>query len=247
MRAKIPLTVVLASSLCGLGYAHEREFTQSRDWFLPYRGESEMEVRNFFDTTHGQYSGQFEYEYGITDWFAIEPGIEWEEKEDKNEVEVEAAEIELRFHAGEFGYDKLLPALNLEYEQLLENEEDEQSEFEVKTVISRYGQGGHDFSINYNFGSTVSGETEWESELTAGFIMPFEKEAQPSGGWHEGPRFGVEFVEDFEEHDARVGPLAVYRTQAGSHWNFLASYMLGINDRDGSNFDELTLIVEFEF
>jgi hypothetical protein len=247
MRAKIPLTVLLASTLSGLAYAHEREFTQSRDWFLPYKGESEMELRNFFDTTNGQYRGQFEYEYGITNWFAVEPGVEWEEKEDKNEIEVEGAELELRFHTGEFGYDKILPALNLEYEQPLHNEDGESSAFEVKTVLSRYGAGGKDFSINYNFGSTVSGDTEWESELTAGFIMPFEKEAEPSGGWHEGARFGVEFVQDFEEHDARVGPLAVYRTQASSHWNFLASYMMGINDRDGSNFDELTLIVEFEF
>src|SRR5262245_29728060 len=72
--------------------AHEREFTQSRDWHLPFRGEHEFELRSFFDTSHGDFRGQIEYEYGVTSHFAFEPGIEIRENEDDH-YEVEAAEV----------------------------------------------------------------------------------------------------------------------------------------------------------
>jgi hypothetical protein len=224
-------------------FAHEREFVQSRDWFLPYKGEHEFELRSFFDTSHGEFLGKFEYEFGVTSWFAIEPGLELKEKENGN-YEVEGAELELRFHFWELEYGRWLPAVNLEYEQPFEDEPGEEPAIEVKTVLSRYGEDGKDFTINLNFGKQLSGEKESESELTAGFIMPLDKEAGPSAGWHDGLRAGVELVEDFEEGDLRIGPLLVYRLSG--HWNFLTSYVFAINDRDGSNFDELAFILEFE-
>ena len=107
----IALAVSFVVPVCS---AHERQFTQSRDWFLPYKGEHEVEWRSFVDTTHGEYLAQLEYEYGITEWFAIEPGIEIKEKPDGGDYEVEGAELELRFHFLEFAYDKPLPALNVE-------------------------------------------------------------------------------------------------------------------------------------
>lgn len=241
---RILLSALFLVSLSTLAAAHEREFTQSRDWFLPYQGEHEVELRNYFDTSSGAFRGQLEYEYGVTSWFAVEPGIEFKEK-DNGELEVEGADFELRFHFLELEYGKWLPALNLEYEQPFEDEEHEEPAAEIKTVLSRYGSNGVDFSVNLNYGKQLSGEKESESELTAGLIMPFEADAVPSAGWHQGARFGVELVDDFEEHDWRVGPLVVYR--ATNHWNVLANYLVATNDRDGSNFDQLTLIVEFEF
>jgi hypothetical protein len=74
--------------------------------------------------------------------------------------------------------------------------------------------------------------------------MPLDNEAGPSAGWHDGLLAGVELVEDFEEGDLRIGPLLVYRLSG--HWIFLSSYVFAINDRDGSNFDELAFILEFE-
>lgn len=237
--------IALAVALFALpALAHEREFTQSRDWFLPYAGEHEIELRNFFDTTHGEYRGQLEYEYGVTSWFAVEPGIEIEEKED-GKYEVEGAELELRFHFLEFDYEKWLPAVNLEYEQPFEDKDGEEPAVELKTVLSRYGEDGRDFTLNLNVGKQLSGPKEDESELTAGYIMPLEADAEPSAGWHDGLRAGIEVVDDFETHDLRVGPLFVYR--ATGHWNVLASYLFAVDDRDAGNFDQLTFIVEFEF
>ena len=51
----IALAVSFAASVCS---AHEREFTQSRDWFLPYKGEHELEWRSFVDTTHAAGASQ---------------------------------------------------------------------------------------------------------------------------------------------------------------------------------------------
>jgi hypothetical protein len=228
--------------LCLAASAHEREFTQSRDWFLPYKGEHEFELRNYIDTSNGGYKGQVEYEYGVTDWFAVEPGFEIIEKED-GKFEAEAAELELRFHWLEFAYERWLPALNVEYEHPFEDEPGEEPAFELKSVLSRYGENGMDFTVNLNVGKQLAGEKESESELTAGMILPLGGDGG-AAGWHQGGRVGVEALDDFRHGDVRAGPLFVYR--ATSHWNFLTSYMFGVNDRDGSNFDQLTVILEFE-
>lgn len=232
------------AALAPLAAAHEREFTQSRDWFLPYKGEHEIEWRSFFDTSHGSYRAQFEYEYGVTEYFAIEPGLELKEKEN-GEYEIEGAEIELRFHFGTFAYDKVLPALNVEYEQPFEDEDGEEPKIELKGVLSWYGESGHDFAINLNHGKQLSGEKEDESELTAGWVMPLQAEAMPSAGWHQGTRAGLEFVQEFEEDFSRAGPLLVFRST--NHFNALAQYGFALNDRNEGNFDQLTLILEWEF
>ena len=137
-----------------------------------------------------------------------------------------------------------MPAINIEYEQPFEDEQGEEPKLELKTILSRYGEDGMDFTLNLNVGRQLSGEEESESELTAGFIMPLDEEAGPSAGWHDGLRAGVELVEDFEEHHTRVGPLLVYRLSG--HWNFLAGYQFAIDDRGEGNNDELAFILEFE-
>src|SRR5262245_61219753 len=104
--------------------AHERDFTLSRDWFLPYKGENEIESRTFWKTKPNDLVQQFEYEYGITDHFAIEPGLEFKHPNSER-FELEAIEMELRFNFLEFDYNKLLPAFNLEYERVVEDEEED--------------------------------------------------------------------------------------------------------------------------
>jgi hypothetical protein len=240
IRRLVPLFLTLAG-LAPATLAHEREFTLSRDWFIPYPGELELELRNFFDTDHGDYSAQFEVEYGISKHFAIEPGIEIAKNED-DEYEIEGAELELRFNFGEFAYDRWLPALNVEYEH--PSESDEADALEAKFVASRYREDGKDVSVNLNFGKEIEGEKESESELTAGFVMPFKEGVEDSAGWHYGPRAGVELLQDFEQGHTRIGPLFIYRPT--KHLNFLTSYTFGVNDED-ENPDILEIIVEWEF
>jgi hypothetical protein len=155
LRLLVFRVAVLALFLVALAHApsaqpdrsHEREFTQSRDWHLPAEGEHELELRTFFDTSHGDYRGQLEYEYGVTSHFAFEPGLEFEEDEDGH-FDVSAAEIELRFNFGEFRRDTWLPAFNVEYEHPFESEEADA--LGLQAVLSRYGESD-DFTFNLNW------------------------------------------------------------------------------------------------
>lgn len=236
-----PPTLLLGSILLltGSARAHEREFTQSRDWHLPYAGEHEFELRSFFDTSHGDYRGQFEYEYGVTSHFAIEPGLELEKNVD-GDYEVSGAGRELRVNFGTWRQGAWLPALNVEYEHAFEDEESDRVELE--TVLSRYGERD-DVTFNLNFGREVEGEHENESELTAGWVRRFLDGDVEQGG-RGSLKLGLELVQDFEAHHLRAGPLLVWR--ASSHLNGLVSYLPAIDDRGEGNFDELAVILEWE-
>lgn len=222
--------------------AHERQYTRSRDWFIPYPGEVELEARNFVDTTHGSYVGQYEVEIGIFEHFAIEPGVELREN-DEGKYELEAAEMELRFNFGEFSYGSILPALNVEYEHPFESD-DESSRLLGRFILSRYDRSGKDVSVNFNLGQELEDEQETSYELTAGYVMPFSEEGEGEAGWREVPRFGFEAIENFTTHHAQLGPLFVYR--ASEHLNLLAGYQFAINDR-GENPDQLAILLEWEF
>lgn len=233
-----------AALLPSTARAHEREYTLSRDWFLPYQGEHELESRTFWNTHTGDFTQVIELEYGVTEWFAIEPGIEFVHN-DKEELEAEGLEIEFRFHWLEFAYEKFLPALNIELEQPLEDKDGEETRGELKGVLSWYGEDGHDFTFNLNVGTTLTGDRENESEATFGYVQPLEELADDEpAGWHRHPRIGFEGIYDFEEDHLGLGPLFVYR--GTEHLNMLVAYIFGIDERD-ENHDELRLIFEWEF
>jgi hypothetical protein len=222
--------------------AHEREYTLSRDWFLPYKGESEVESRTFWDTRHNNVLQQFEYEYGITDWFAVEPGIAFVREGDEH-FQVDAVDVELRFHFWQFAYDRFLPALNVEYEHPRLDEEYDHGE--IKLVLSRYGQDGQDYTFNLNGGRELTADGAREAEMTFGYVRPFRNvDASSSAYFRTEPRFGVEAVHDFQESFNGLGPLFVYR--GTEHLNLLASYIFGLNERE-ENGDQLRVILEWEF
>ena len=238
----IPSAAVALLLLAPSSSAHEREFTLSRDWFLPYKGESEVESRTFWNTRNNSIRQQFEYEYGVTDWFAIEPGIEFHH-DDEDSFKAEAIDFELRFHFLTFEYERVLPALNVEYEHALDSDENDHGE--LKGIVSWYGETGHDLTLNVNVGRELVSGGDHESEATFGYVRPFgELEPGDEAGLHSAPRFGVEAAEDFQEHHVGAGPLVVFR--GTEHLNVLTSYIFGMNDRD-QNGDELRLILEWEF
>jgi hypothetical protein len=242
-------------ALAGRASAHERDFTISRDWHLPYAGEHEIESRTFWDPKPNDVSQLFEYEYGITDHFAIEPGVKFL-KFNADSFKLKMVECELRFNFLDFAYDKLLPAFNVEYEhrvgEELEGEnanpdfEAEKQAVELKGILSWYTEKGDDFTINMNVGRLEDEEEwEWESEVTFGYLRKLDS----IGGW-EPPKehpigVGVEFLQQFSKDKfTEIGPVVSWRASKNLHVLMTALY--AVNHRDEHN-DELRLILEWEF
>lgn len=227
------LSFVLGASKAS---AHERDFTLLRDWFLPYKYEREIEYR-MTNLPHGKFTAhEFEFEYGITDHFAIEPGIEFV-KEDEDKLHVDGYDVELRFNFGDFEPNKFLPALNVEFEHPVDEEEDDHVEF--KFIASRYDAQGNDLTVNLNIGWATEHRREQESEFALGFMHP----AKPGMQRREpGFKYGFEFAEDLVEHHAVLGPTLAWRSS--EHFHLIGTFAFGLNDKDD---DTLKLIAEWEF
>lgn len=254
MRLPRPLLALLPALalLSDRATAHERDFAFSRDWHLPYAGEHEIEARTFWQLKPNDLVQQFEYEYGITDHVAIEPGLTFN-KRNADSFELEAADFELRLNAFEFAYDKLLPALNLEYERRIEDDRkadllgEPKSEAEVKGILSWYTEAGEDFTLNVNFGRGFGGkgDHDWESEATFGYVRPLDFLPGFTPDPEHPFKAGIEAVHGLiDEHDWGAGPVVSWR--ASQHLHLVATMMFGLNDR-GENGDELRFILEWEF
>ena len=246
--------IAAVASVGSTARAHERDFAFSRDWHLPYKGEFEVESRTFWKDRHNDLLQQFEAEYGIADHFAIEPGLALK-RENADEFKVESADLELRFNFREFGYGKLLPGFNLEYERRIEDEngagganaeEEPKNDVELKSLVSWYSEAGDDLTLNLNLGRGFGGEgeSEWETELTAGWVRPFDLFGGTPGGKHEF-KAGVELVRQMiQEHGLGVGPVITWR--ATEHLHLVATALIALRERD-ENSDEFRLILEWEF
>lgn len=220
----------------GRASAHERDFTLLRDWYLPYQYEREIEYRMTHMPNADFTSHELEFEYGINPHFAIEPGIEFV-KEGNDKFHVDGYDVELRFNFGDFKPNVFLPAVNLEYEHPVDDAEDDH--VELKLITSRYDSAGNDFSINLNVGWATEHRRERESEIALGYLHP----SKPGMGHREpGLKYGLEFSEGLEEHNAVLGPTIGYR--ASEHFHILGTYAFGLNHKED---DTLRLIAEWEF
>lgn len=221
--------------------AHHRDFTFLRDWFLPYAGENEIESRTSFVTKDKVFVQEFEFEHGFTDHFAIEPGIEFHgEPGEPNHLD--AWDVELRFNFGEFAFNKLLPALNVEYEHPVDSEESDRAE--LKFILSVYGRDGSDLSFNVNVGQQLRDEKEKEGEFLIGYSRPLTKGESVESGHFIGFRGGFEFMRDFQEHHMLLGPTVSYRPS--KEFNILGTVAFPLNHED-ENHTQLKLIMEWEF
>ena len=216
--------------------AHERDFTLMRDWHLPYQYEREIEYRMTHRDAGDFTAHEVEFEYGINPHFAIEPGIEFV-KEEGGDLHVDGYDMEFRFNFGEFKTNRMLPALNVEYEHPAASAEDDHAE--LKIIGSMFDDYGNDFSVNLNIGWALEGRKEQESEIALGYMHP----SRPGMGHRaEGWKYGAEFQEDLVDHHAILGPTVGYR--ANEHFHLIGTFAFGLNDSDD---DTLKLIAEWEF
>jgi hypothetical protein len=249
--------VVALLTIPGLASAHERDFTISRDWQLPYAGENEIESRSFYDPRPGDFAQLFEYEYGVTDHFAIEPGIKFMTV-GSDPFQLTSAEIEGRFNFLDFAYQKLLPALNVEYERQLKETDEEsgntnadfdnpKNAVELKGILSWYTERGEDYTVNLNVGRVFGeGEAEWESELSAGYVHPLDFIPGFTPSDKHPMKAGIEFLQGLsKEKNSSIGPVVTWRATRNLH--VLLNGMYAINHRGSGHNDELRLILEWEF
>jgi len=233
------LLLAVAIGLLASEASAQRSFTRSRDWVIPHVREVEVEWRSFADTRAGQHLGQLELAYGFTRNFALEVGVEFEQREEQ-EADVESANLEARLSLGEFAFDEWLPALNVEYEH--PNQTDAFDGIEARFVLSRYREDGRDLTLNFVVEREVEGDEETELAMTGGFLMPFCQRDE-TARWYGIPRFGLEAVWGIDERTFGLGPLVAYR--AGEHVNLLASYTFAFGDP--GEVDVLAFILELEF
>ncbi|MEA2554062.1 MAG: hypothetical protein QOJ65_2238 [Fimbriimonadaceae bacterium] len=233
LAALLPIGLVLAPVAA---QAHERDFTLLRDWFLPYRYEREIEYR-YTHVKGGDFNmHQVEFEYGVSDHFAIEPGIAFV-KEQGGKLHVDGYEMELRFNFGEFHTNRFLPALNLEFDRPVNRDEDDHAE--LKFILSRYDDYGNDLTINANIGWATNHRHQQESEIGIGYMHPSRPGmSRREPGW----KYGAEFAETLVDHHAIAGPTVAYR--ANEHFHLLGTFAFGVNNRDDNT---IKVIGEWEF
>src|SRR5689334_13812668 len=81
--------------------AHERFFTYTYDWFTPAKDEKEVELW-WTQKNGGVADGQVEFEYGVTDRYAVAPYLLLK-REHGGAFSVEGWKLEQRYRLGKYG------------------------------------------------------------------------------------------------------------------------------------------------
>jgi hypothetical protein len=246
LAAALPLLCAVAPRAA----AHDKDFAFNVDWALPYRGEHELESWSTWVPRSNEFEQLVKYEYGVTDSFTIEPVVELK-KPNGDPFKLEAAEIEAYYHFRDFGYGKLLPALEAEVERLVTKPDDDEEEEEsrasatLRGILSVYTSAGEDFTVNAVVKRRFSGDEGWEGELTAGYLRPLDFIPGIRSA-HDAPlKAGIEMTQSLsEDHVTTIGPVVTWK--AAAHLNVILGGQIALSDRD-EHFDEVRLILEWEF
>jgi hypothetical protein len=251
LHIKLNRVVILIAAVNGLFFAaapmaqaHHRDFVFLRDWYLPFAGENEVEFRMTHNNRMNEFLHEVEFEHGVTDHFAIEPGIEWHQQDQEN-LHLDGMDIELRFNFLEAKPNTILPALNVEWEHPFAT--DEADHGELKFVFSYYTPKGEDLSLNLNVGQRLNrGNHTKDAEIDLGYVRPLQKlEQEKHHGYKIGLRGGFEGRYDIQStHFLQIGPTIAF--EKDEHFNVIAHYFFGVNDRS-NNSDGFRFIVEWEF
>jgi hypothetical protein len=244
-KALIMASVVAATFFVGSvrrAEAHHRDFVFLRDWYLPFAGENEIEFRMTHVNRNNEYSHEIEFEHGVTDHFAIEPGIEWHQQ-DAERVHLDGMDVELRFNFGEAAMNKPLFALNVEYEHPFDSAEADRGE--LKFICSYFTPKGEDLSLNLNVGQELEMAKTKESEILFGYVRPIQKlTKEPHRGYKIGLRGGFEASFDFQEHFLQIGPTIAF--EQDEHFNIIAHLFFAAN-KPHENSGGFRIIGEWEF
>jgi hypothetical protein len=247
LAAVLPLLCAVAPRAA----AHDKDFAYSVDWSLPYRGEHELESWSTYVPRSNDFEQLVKYEYGVTDSFTIEPAVELQ-KPNGDPFKLESAELEAYYHFRDFGFGKLLPALEAEVERLVrkpdeeeEDEEEARATAKLRGILSVYTRDGEDFTVNAIVARRFSGDEGWEGELTAGYLRPLDFIPGVKPGREAVLKAGLEMTQSLsEDHVTTIGPVVTWKALA--NLNVVLGGQIALSHRD-EHFDEIRLILEWEF
>lgn len=221
----------LVATLCaaGLGFsagaeAHKRWFVYTYDWYVPFRGEREIEL-HWRGGQDGQWKVMVEYEYGVDGRFSIAPYLIFEG--DRGKSHLQGWKLETRYSFGEPAYGRLLHGAYVE----VAKEKDEPYELEAKYI------GTIELANGWAWSGNLVAEREMESRQAVKWGYSMGMARRMNSNLH----FMVEAFGNWSEREHFVGPGIGYKIDGRSQ--VLGTVAFSTN-RGGN---QLRLLYEFEF
>ncbi len=213
--------------------AHQRDFPFTYDWRQPAKGEKEIELHSRYRERDRSFEQQIEFEYGVTDRFAIAPYIVFE-KEAGEDLEYAEWKLEARYQIGDYKLNTVLPGLYLEYEQPKEGK----GAIEAKLILSVFDNRGGDLSFNYIVERELESGAEWEHEYSLGYMTDLGRDTTRR------LRGGVEWIHNLESNRINAGPVFGF-APSNNTW-IVTHYVFPVNN-EGGNKGEFRLLAEIEW
>jgi len=235
---KLATKMALAGLLVGVAasppaHAHRRDFPFTYDWRQPSKGEKEIELHTRYRGRDNSFRQQIEFEYGITDRWAIAPYLVFNKGSGDDSLKYDGWKLETRYQLGEYKTGRVLSGLYLEYV----GNKDAPDGVEGKLILSRYGKSGSNLSFNYIVERELENGAEFENEYSFGY-------ARPLGKNRGGPRGGFEWIHNLSSGRINAGPVIAFAPTKNT-W-ITTGYAFAVNDRDG-NKGEFRLLAEYEW
>jgi hypothetical protein len=221
--------------------AHRRDFPNTYDWRQPSKGEMEIESNTQYKGGDNSTKQALEFEYGVTDRFAVAPYVVFEREAGGN-LRYHEWKVETRYQLGKYKTNRILTGLYLEYAQ--ERSEDGKKgakELEGKIILSRYDRHGGDLSLNLvaeHILNADKGEEDWEKKYSFGYVRPLGHNRFETRG-------GFEWIHNLTDREINAGPVLAFAPAANTWVTMGVAFPL--NKRGEGNGTQLRLLAEYEF
>ena len=204
--------------------ADERDFVWTYEWWVPYKGERELE---FWLTDFGGGKSEFliEFEYGVDGHYMFAPYIQIER--DGNHYRVNGWKFEQRYSFGQFRYDTLLPGVYFE----VKKENDEEYELEGKLIATVARKDGTSWS-----GNLIA---EMKTDSRHGIVWEYATGVSRKHGYRMS--YGIEAFGNITKRRHFIGPTVGMRIKPGQ--KIVAGYGFSSTGDPG----RFRLLFEYEF
>lgn len=204
--------------------AHERDYVWTYEWYVPYKGEWELE---FWATDFGggRTDFQVELERGVDGRYAVAPYLLV--SRDGNDFRVDGWKLEQRYAFGDFRYGRLLPALYAE----VKKHGDEEYEMEFEAIGTVALANGWNWSGNL----IAEGEAKGGSAVEWGYATAIGRPLDYSTS------LGIEAFGSFTEKEHFIGPTAGFKL--ANRQKLVAGYGFATDGGPG----RMRLLFEVEF